>query len=197
VTLSARDRRALAYLALSLVLMLMWRFWSNSRDSASVAASEETVPMAERHLAILREKAATVPGRESLLHQVSAELLQWERGLLGGDTAAQAQAQLLAVVQRVAKKQSPAIEMGQESFAEPQPFGDAYGEVKLSLSFDCGMEQVVNFLAELTSQPEAVASNELSINAANAKQKTVSVRMTVSGLVPRRLVPVQKGLAAF
>jgi hypothetical protein len=42
-----------------------------------------------------------------------------------------------------------------------------------------------------------VATNELSINAANAKQKTVSVRMTVSGLVPRRLVPVKKGLAAF
>src|SRR5579884_4120982 len=98
--------------------MVMWRYWSNSRDTASVSATEETVPMAERHLAILREKAATVPGREAVLQQVSAELLQRERGLMTGDTAAQAQAQLLAVVQRVAKKQSPAIEIRSTSFAE-------------------------------------------------------------------------------
>jgi hypothetical protein len=197
VTLSTRDRRALSYLALSLLLMLMWRYWSNSRDTVTTASTEESVPLAERRLAILREKAATVPGRETLLRQVSGELLQRERGLISGDTAAQAQAQLVAVVQRVAKKQTPAIEIRQTSFAEPQPFGAAYGEVKLSLSFDCAMEQVVNFLAELTAQPETVSTSEISIAAADAKHKTVSVRMTISGLVPRRLVPVKKGLATF
>lgn len=197
MTLSTRDRRALAYLALSLVLMLMYRWFASSRDTAPAGAPEESVATAEKHLAILRQKAAAVPGREALLAQVNGELLQRERGLIAGDTSAQAQAQLLSVVQRVAKKQTPAIEIRQTSFAEPQPFGDAYGEVNLSLAFDCQMEQVVNFMAELTAQPESVSTSELSIDAANPKQKTVSVRMTLSGLVPRRLVPVKKGLAAF
>jgi hypothetical protein len=196
VTLQPRDRRALSWLAVSVLLMLIWRFAIPSGDTGLVTP-QDTVDMAERRLDKLRHIAATVPGKEALLQRVSAELKQRETGLMPGDTAAQAQAQLLSVVQRVAKKQEPPIEIGQDAFAEPQPFGDAYGEVRLSLSFECHMEQVVNFLAALTAQPEAVATSELAIAAANPKQKTVSLRMTVCGLVPRRLVPVRKGLASF
>src|SRR5581483_11864942 len=152
---------------------------------------------AERRLAILRQKAATVPGKEIVLKQVTGELLQRERGLISGDTAAQAQAQLLAVAHRVAQQQSPPIDIRQTSFAEPRPIGNAYGQVWLSLSFECRMDQVVDFLSELTSQPEAVSTSDMDINAANPKQKTVQVRLTLSGLVPKRLVPVKKGLTAF
>ena len=197
MTLQPRDRRALAWLAVSVVLMVGYRLATRQSGTATSAAAPETVPMAERRLAILRQKAATVPGKEVVLKEVRSELLQRERGLLGGDTAAQAQAQLLAIAQRVAGKQTPPIEIRQTSFADPRPFGDAYGEVWLSLSFECRMDQVVNFLTDLTAQPETVATSDLDITAANPKQKTVQVRMTLAGIVPKRLVPVKKGLTAF
>ena len=197
MTLQPRDRRALTWLGVSAVLMLIWRFAIPSSDSSGVVTPQDSVDMAERRLAKLRRISATVPGKEALLTRVRGELKKREASLMPGDTAAQAQAQLLSVVQSVAKKQEPPIEIGQGAFTEPLPFGDAYGEVRLSLSFDCHMEQVVNFLAALTAQPEAVSTSEIAISAANPKQKTVSVRMTVCGLVPRRLVPARKGLASF
>lgn len=197
MSLQPRDRRALSWLAVSVVLMLVYRYWSSSADSAAAPAPADSVQLAERHLATLRRIAAGVPAREALLQRVSAELRQRETGLMPGDTAPQAQAQLLNVVQRVARKQTPPIEIRQGAFTPPQPFGDAYGEVRLSLSFECSMDQVVNFLAGLTAQPEAVSTSDIIIDAANPKQKTVSVRLTVCGLVPRRLVPEKKGLAAF
>lgn len=197
MTLQPRDRRALTWLGVSVVLMLIWRFAVPSGDSSGVVAPQDSVDMAERRLAKLRRISATVPGREAVLARVSRELKQRETGLMPGDTAAQAQAQLLSVVQRVAKSQNPPIEIRQGAFTEPQPYGDAYGEVRLSLAFECHMEQVVNFLAGLTAQPEAVSTSDVAIDAANPKQKTVSVRMTVCALVPRRLVPAKKGLAAF
>jgi len=197
MTLQPRDRRAITWLAVSAVLMLIWRFAVPSGESTGVVTQQDSVDMAERRLAKLRRIAATVPGKEAAYARVSRELKQREASLMPGDTAAQAQAQLLSVVQRVAKQQDPPIEIGQGAFTEPAPFGDAYAEVRLSLSFDCHMEQVVNFLAALTAQPEAVSTSDLAITAGNPKQKTVSVRMTVCGLVPRRLVPVKKGLAGF
>ena len=43
---------------------------------------------------MLRRQAATLPGKEAVLKQVSLELAEREKGLIPGDTAEQAQAQL-------------------------------------------------------------------------------------------------------
>ena len=55
----------------------------------------------------------------------------------------------------------------------------------------------MNLLADLTHQPELIATNDLRISSANEKQKTLTVRLAVSGLVPKRLVPEKKGLGSF
>jgi hypothetical protein len=57
------------------------------------------------------------------------------------------------------------------------------------VQIDCRIDQLVNILAALGSQPELVSTSDLRVASSNAKEKTVGVRLTVSGVVPRRLVP--------
>ncbi len=68
----------------------------------------ESIDRTEKGLTNLRTRAAALPAKEVLLKQAKAELADRERGLIPGDTADQAQAQLLQVLRRVAKAQSSA-----------------------------------------------------------------------------------------
>jgi hypothetical protein len=56
---------------------------------------------------------------------------------------------------------------------------------------------LVNFLAALSAQPELTATEEIRFGTSHPKQKTMPIRLTLSGLVARRLVPARKGLADF
>jgi hypothetical protein len=78
---------------------------------------------------------------------------------------------------------------------QTRKLGDHYGEVLISVSFDARIEQLVNLLAELTEQPELISTNELRITGAAEKDKSMPVRLTVSGVVSRALVPEKKGFA--
>jgi len=55
----------------------------------------------------------------------------------------------------------------------------------------------VNFLADLSHQPELVIPSEERITAGQQKQKLVNVRMILAGVVPKKLIPEKKGLGAF
>jgi hypothetical protein len=57
------------------------------------------------------------------------------------------------------------------------------------VQIECRIDQLVNLLASLETQPELVATSDLRVLSSNAKEKTVSVHLTISGIVPRRLVP--------
>jgi len=194
MSLGKRERRALIALAVCAVLAVaLALFWSPSSGPQVVGASE-SIPAAEKRLKKVRQIASGAAGREALLKQVSAELAERDKGVIRADTAAQAQAQLLDVARRVAKSEKPplrfgAVEMGQKI----EPFGDDYGEVQVSVPFTCQIEDLVNFLTDLTKQPEAIATKELRVSAGDAKEKTVSVRLTIAGLAPRRLAPEKKG----
>jgi hypothetical protein len=74
---------------------------------------------------------------------------------------------------------------------------DDYGEVQVSVALECRIEELLNLLADLTKQTEALATRDLRVSLMTAKEKILGVRLTVSGLVPRRLVPEKKGLASF
>ena len=62
---------------------------------------------------------------------------------------------------------------------------------------DCNTEQLVNFMAFLSAQPELVATEEIRFATAQPKTKMVAVRLTVTGIVPRKLVPEKKGTTTF
>ena len=52
-------------------------------------------------------------------------------------------------------------------------------------------------LADVSAQPESIATHELQVRAQDARQKTLGVRLTVSGVLPKRLAPERKGANVF
>lgn len=192
-----RHRRLLAFFVVSMLLALMVRFWPASSSVPVVAASTGSVPQAEARLARLRDIAATVPVKEELLKKVSADLASREKGLIVADTLAQAQAQLIQIVRTLGRAETPPVEIRTTEGFGVHPLGDVYGEASVSMHIECRIDQLINLLSALASQRELVSTSDLRITAANPKEKTVGVRLTVSGIVPRKLVPERKGASGF
>jgi hypothetical protein len=194
MTIQPRVRRALAFMAVGEVLALIYQYWPTTNSSAHVvAASVDSVGFAEKRLAKLRDTAATVPEKEEIFKKVSSELATREKGLINADTAPQAQAQLIQIIRRLGAAQAPPIEIRATELGAIAPLGDAYGQVSVSVQIECKIEQLVNLLADVGSQPELISTNDLRVNPANAKDKTVGVRLTVTGIVPRKLIPEKRG----
>ena len=188
MTVTPWVRRSLAGLGVSLALSGIWALWQNSGSGpAAVVAPTDSTALAEKRLAKLRDTAATVPAKEEILKGVAAELAKREAGLLPGDTAAQAQAQLLTILRRLCAGQQ--IEIKSTEQAGIAPLGDAYGAVSVAINVECRMEQLINLLADLATQPQLLTTSEIQVVAANPKEKTVNVRLAVSGVTARKLVP--------
>ena len=192
--LEKRDRRALLLFAAAAAVMLLMKLSTRSGPEVAEAATD-SVEMAEKKLTRLRQLAATVPGKEALLKLANEQLAAREAGIIQAGTAQQAQAQLLQVIRELGKKEGFDARGGE--FGPVSPLGADYGEVSVAVSFECGIDHFVNFLAALTSEKALLASSEMRISAANPKEKTVTVRLTLSGVVPRRLVPEKKGPSLF
>ena len=191
--ITERDRRALIILGVALAIGGIFWVATSPSDEVEVVGAIDSVPAAEKRLIRMRQLSSMVPGREQALSEASAELAVREKGILQAETAAQVQAQLQQVLRRLAKKWS--LELKGTEMGQTRKLGDHYGEVLISVSFDARVEQLVNLLAEITEQPELIATNELRITGASAKDKSMPVRLTVSGVVPRALVPEKKGFA--
>jgi hypothetical protein len=192
-----REKRALAVLGTAAALWVLLALVLPGRGEPASVAVREPIPEAEKRLARLRRLAAGVPNRQELLKQVSAELAQREKGIIQADTGAQALAQLMELLRRVARAQAPPLEIKTAELGQIARLGDDYGEAQLSVTFECRIEELLNLLADLTKQPEVVATREIRVATGNSKEKTLNVRLTVSGVVARRLVPEKKGLASF
>jgi hypothetical protein len=164
------------------------------RQTAVVAATD-SVPLAEKRLARLTQVAATVPAKQSLAKKISSEVTLREKGIIQAPTAQQAQAHLLETIRRVAKAEHIDVRGGE--FPELRPLGNEYGEAAVSVNFECHIDDLVNFLADLTKESELLATNEVRVASGNPKTKMLSVRLTLAGVVPRGLVPVKKGFASF
>jgi hypothetical protein len=192
MTLAERDKRALMALGAAGAVALIVYFWPQAGPGVVVPAG--TPATAEKRLAQMRGLVTQVPAKEVLLNKVSADLTAREKGMVVADTAAQAQAQLLQILRRLARNQAPPLDFKSTELGQPAAFGDDYGVVAVALSFDCRIEQLLNFLSDVSAQPELLASHDLRINAASAKEKLMPVRLTVSAVVPRKLIPQKKGL---
>jgi hypothetical protein len=200
MSLGDRDKRALMLLGGAVVIAGVFAaatgmFSSPSATAEAVPSSSTlTIPDAERTLAAMRRSVARTPGKTEILKKAEAELAAREKGLIQADTANQAQAQLLETVSQLARTEG--IEIRNKEFVAPRSYGDNYAEIVVTLTFECRIEQLVNMMAALSSRPELIATNDLKMSAANAKQKTVTVRLGVSGLVSRKLLPERTGPTA-
>jgi hypothetical protein len=195
VTTGNLDRRTVLMLGLGVAAILVLRFGVYGGGDAQVVAPADSVAAAEKRLERLRRIASMVPGKEIELKRAKEQLGVREKGLIAADTAAQAQAQLLEIVRRTAQKEGIDARGAEE--LKVKPLAGDYGEVSVTVSFSCAIEQFVNFMAALANEPQLLATNEIHIASANAKQKTVQVRLALSGVVPKKLVPEKKGVAIF
>ena len=192
-TLEPREKKLVMILGAVLafvVIVLAYEFWPGS--SASVAdALPQSVPQMEQRLARVRETAATVPGKQEVLKKVAADLASREKGLIRAETAPQAQAQVVTILRDLAASES--LTLRSYELGAVAPFGDDYGAVNVSIQVECRIEQLLNFLAALAARPELIATRDLRVIAADPKQKTLNVRITVAGIVPKSLAPPKKG----
>jgi hypothetical protein len=192
------DRKSILFVVAGLLLVAVlakYGMFGGGQDASAVAPAD-SVQVAEKRLEILRQKAATVPGRETVLHQVQAELAQREKGIVIADTAEQARAHLMLTLHSVAAANGFDAS-GADTLPQPKPLGKDYGQVSVGQNFICGIDQLVNFLAAIANWPDILATESIYIGTLNKKEKTVQVRLTLSGVVPRKLVPEKKGLASF
>jgi type II secretion system (T2SS) protein M len=191
LTMGTLDRRTLGLLAGGVLAVLILRFGVYRDTPAPVVAPAESIPVAEHRLERLRQLAATVPGKQAVVKQAAAELETREAGILKADTAAQAQAQLLDVVRRVAMANGIDARGAEEM--RVRPLANDYGEVSVAVTFGCAIEQLVNFLAALASEPQILATNQINISGGSDKKKNVQVRLGLSGVVAKKLVPARRG----
>lgn len=194
MNLSEREKRLVLLIVPALLIALILRFTVYS-DAAPVAATgADSIQLGQQRVARLRQLKSLLPAREAVMKQTAADLAVREKGLIPGDTAAQAQAALLEAARRVGKADQIDIRGG--DFPAPKVFGE-YGMVFASVSFECHVEQLVNFLADLGRQPELMVPSEERISAGPQKQKTINVRIVLAGAVAKKLIPEKKGLGAF
>jgi hypothetical protein len=193
--LGSVDRRLL-YLAgaLGVAVLLRYTVFSDDSKPAPAVAQVTSVPVAERRLEKLREQASTVNGKEAILKNAQAELALRDKGIIKADTAAQAQAHLLDTIHRIAANNGFDAR-GADQLSEVKPLGADYGVVSVTESFTCGIEQLVNFLSILANEPEILATSDIHISGGNDKNKNIQVRLSISGVVSRNLVPKKKGPA--
>ncbi|MBM3783727.1 MAG: hypothetical protein FJW30_05160 [Acidobacteria bacterium] len=194
MSLSERDQRALKLLGGALALAAVLYFWPGGEVSTATAVQAGSADALEKRLKKSRDLMMTVPDKQAFLKQAQADLAVREKGLIIADTAAQAQAQLFQILRRIGRSQSPPVEIRANEIGNAKPYGDAYGEVSVTVSFECAIEQLVNLLADLGAQPEALATNEVHIGEANQQQKLIPVRLTVAGVVPRKIIPEKKAV---
>jgi hypothetical protein len=190
-----RDRRGVAIIAATLLLGALINYWPDATTTTgdTAEATESQLELAQKRRLRLQQMVATVPSKQDLLKKVQADIDQREKGLIVADTAAQAQAQLIQVLRQVGRQQNPPIELRGMEGGMVMPLGDAYGQVATTVGLECPVEALVNYLTDITRQPQLLATQEIRVGATNSKQKIISVRLTVAGVVPKRLVPEKKG----
>jgi hypothetical protein len=195
LTLAAREKKALIVWGAAVVIaLIVYLTLPEVGVIPAQTARINNVQIAQQRATRLRQLAALAPAREATMRQVANDLADRERGLVPGDTAAEAQAAVLEVARNVGKGNQIDVRSG--DFPAAKPFGD-YGMVYASVTFECHIEQLVNFLSDLAKQNELVVPTEERINAGAQKQKLINVRLVLAGVVAKKLIPEKKGLGAL
>ena len=184
------DRKTAILWISAVAVILIFRFFVLADRSPDVVAASESAPVAEKRLERLRQIAATVPGKEVLMKQATTELESREKGMLKAETSAQAQAQLQELLHNAGAANGIDIRGIEEM--RIKPFGNDYGEASVTVRFTCLIEQLVNLLASLANQPELLSTNQIQISGSTDKSKTIQVRLTLSGVVARKLALEKK-----
>ena len=193
MNISDRDRRAIKFLLISVVPSLIWWLWPSSDEAVkpAVAAVVNNSPAGlDLQLQKLRQKETQVPAKLALVKDLQSQLDIREKGLIVADTLAQSQALLGGALRATARQEG--FELRGLNMVTPSIYGGEYGQIGIQIGAEAQIEQVLNFLADLTHRPEILATDEIRISLANPKTKVLQFSVVVTGLVPKKLVPEKR-----
>ena len=77
--------------------------------------------------------------------------------------------------------------------ARVKPMAGDYGEASVTVTFTCGIEQLVNFLAALANEQELLSTNQIQVNGGTDKNKNLTVRLGLSGVVSKKIAQEKRG----
>lgn len=191
-----RNKRALIALGVTVAVGALYLVLTVDWGSHTAASPRQTIPQAEHSLERLRRAAASLPVKEQNWKLVSAKLAGSEKLLIAATDKDLAQEKLLQSVRNLAKSQQPPLTIRNQELLPAKRRGD-YGEVAIAFHLECRIEQLVNFVSDLSSQPEALATEQIQIHGSTADTKIMQIRLVIAGLVPARLIPQKKEVAEF
>jgi hypothetical protein len=192
MNLSDRDRRALFILLGALVVVAMVQWWPSGEDAVT-AAPTNTVEQAEMRLQRARRIAAATRERTAEKQAAEKELQTLEQGMLRAESAALAHAALAQKLRALGRRQSPAVEFRTVENGPIELWEGSWARMQLAVSLDCTVDQLVNLLADVSSQPELISVAEMHVSAASDRAKRMPVRITFAALLPRAMAPLKKG----
>jgi Tfp pilus assembly protein PilO len=192
--MSDRDKRALKILAFALIVALGFWFYKKQADVAAEVSSinpedPQAVDIAIRRLESARRHAITAPLRKKELDRIASELKRREVGLMNAETTPQLLAQLLQSARRIALNQPSPMILSPMETGSIKPLGEHYGQAELAVAANCRIEQLVNFLSGVSTQRDLVTVESVQVTSAGGNQKLINVRMVLTAVVPKRLIP--------
>ena len=194
MTISERDRRAIKFLAWAIIPSLLFWLWP-SRDDASavkpaVTALVNTPAGLEQQLQRLRLKDSHIPEKQDHLKDLQNQLDAREKGLIVADTLPQSQALLAQALRATARQEG--FELRSLIVTPASIYGGEYGQIGIQIGAECQIDQIVNFMADLTRRSELLSTDDIRVNLVNVKTKQLQFSVVVTGLVPKRLVPEKR-----
>jgi Tfp pilus assembly protein PilO len=190
MTRGSFDRKTGIMLGAGVAAILLIKFVVLADRQPDVVSAAGNVPAAEARLKRVREVAASVDAREAQYKLAMADLQSREKGMLKAETGAQAQALLLERLHRVGLANDIDIRGVEEQ--RIRPLGADYGEASVSVRFTCGIEQLVNFLAALANEPDLFSTNDINITGTTDAKKAIQVRLTLAGVVSKKIAQEKK-----
>lgn len=196
--ISDREKRLLLALGAMLVVWVVFQFVPAEDSAVDSAVGGAVVPVAgsaantvegaQKKLRLARASAAQLPARQEEAKKFGEAAKALEKRFLQAETAPQVTANLNNLIRRVAKGQGEGVTVQSTDLGTVRAAG-AYGEAVVNVGLNCQIEGLVNFLSELTTQPELVAWRDLRIVSGDAKTKRLQVQVVVAARVPAALVP--------
>jgi type II secretion system (T2SS) protein M len=178
--LAEKDKKALLLAGIAVILYTAFQFavlplWDDLQER------RDNLPVAERKLDKYRAVARNAELRRTEASSADARLQEAERRLLTSETTALASAELQQLAKQLTTAES--IDIRSNNFLPAKPVGGQYMQVPLGLQFQCRLDQLVNFLNDVSGHQKRLAVSKLFIQALGGKDKQLSVTMELAGFM--------------
>jgi hypothetical protein len=152
----------------------------------TLTAAEQTAADKEDELLKYRRALTRKGHYTQLIEQASKSITEAESRLISGSNSSLASVELQTIIEEAAKKVE--IPLGQRSMTPARKKDDFFNEITMTLGFECTLNQLTTFLAEIRSSPKFITVRSAQVTPVQAVhtappnadlKKTVRVNLTL------------------